>query len=151
MNEDSDTAAISYGELKRFAQAFVSRYFPKIDMPQEDHPLVALEALEKKGQKAAMKALRELVTDCVEMSLRLPIAEVRLFDSELASLGIVGLSDVRRQYSSRYKKIIERERIKTEEEYRLMRAIADNVDMEIPASERDFINALLSGYEERSG
>lgn len=137
-----------YAELKRFFEAFSARYFPKNNLPADRQPLAVLAVLEKAGRTAALRQLRQMVTDCIEMARALPEDEAHRFDVELAERGIVGLSTMRRRYSKSYRQILKRGEIRTEDEYRLMRPIADE-STDIPKDERALIESMLRAYEEK--
>lgn len=137
-----------YAELKRFFEAFSTRYFPKNNLPADRQPLALLAVLEKAGQTAALRQLRQMVTDCIEMARALPEDEAHRFDVELAERGIVGLSTMRRRYSKRYRQILKRGEIRTEDEYRLMWPIADE-STDIPKDERALVESMLRAYEEK--
>jgi hypothetical protein len=137
-----------YLELKRFFEAFSRKYFPRNTLPANLQPLAALEALEKTGRTLAHRELRQMVCDCVEMSRSLPDDEVRRFDAELATRGIVGISVMRSRYSKEYRRILQRGEIRTEDEYRLVRAIADTVADTASKDELALIATLLRDYEQ---
>ena len=84
-----------------------------------------------------------MVCDCVEMSRSLPDNEVRRFDLEAATRGIVGLSAMRGRYSKEYKRILKRGEIRTEDEYRLVRAIAEATADTASDAERALVATLL--------
>jgi hypothetical protein len=135
-----------YAELRGFFEAFSAKYFPKNNLPADRQPLALLAVLEKAGRATALRQLRQMVTDCVEMARALPEDEAHRFDLELTERGIVGLAAMRRRYSRSYRQVLKRGEIRTEDEYRLVRAIADD-STDIPTDERAVVEGMLRAYE----
>jgi hypothetical protein len=143
---DAD-AGDDYLELKSFFEAFSAKYFPKNNLPADRQPLVLLLALEKKGRTFALRQLRQMVADCVEMSRALPEEEVQRFDAQLASRGIPGLAAMRVMYSKQYRRILKRGEIRSEDEYRLVQVIAYGAEDSADEDELALVTKLLRTYE----
>ena len=114
---------IEYAQLRKFFEFYVARYVNVSGLPPEAHPIACLELLENKDKGMACVGLRQAINDCMEESIRLDPESVRKLDSELHALGIVTLSEVRRQYDARYARIKARGKIRNETEYHLLRNI----------------------------
>lgn len=136
-----------YQQLKKFLGLFTARYRFVAGLPPELHPVARLEALEKISASKARDGLRQAINDIVEMSFRFDLAEVRALDTELRALGIVTLSEVRRQSGRHFAKIIKRGKIKTETEYYLVCNMLDDRAENSP-EERELLAKMISEYEE---
>jgi len=144
MQETTDS---EYAEMKAFLAFYVERYHLNLEtLPPEKWPIASLEALEKKGMKAALKGLRQAINDCVERSFHFDRAEVERLDSDLRRRGIVTLSELRRRYSKSYAKIMKRGQIKNETEYYLVRNVLYDPTEKAP-EERKLLEDLISDYE----
>jgi hypothetical protein len=134
-----------YAAMKDFLSFYAEGYLKIERLPPEQRPIATLEALEKKSLKKAFSGLRQAINDCVEMSLRLPHAEVEKLDAQLRARGIVTLSELRRQYSKAYARIVKRGRINDEMEYYLVHNIM-NDPTEKTAEERRLLEQLTQAY-----
>ena len=137
---------LEYVKMKEFLSFFTARYLKVEGLPAEKQPIASLEALEKKSLKMALNGLRQAINDCVEMSSRFDHAEVEKLDSQLRSRGIVTLSELRRRFSEKYAKVVERRQIKDETEYYLVRNILDDPTEKSP-EEFELLERMLSEYE----
>ena len=137
---------LEYAKMKEFLSFFTARYLKVEGLPAEKQPIASLEALEKKSLKMALNGLRQAINDCVEMSSRFDHAEVEKLDSQLRSRGIVTLSELRRRFSKKYAKVVERRQIKDETEYYLVRNILDDPTEKSP-EEFELLERMLSEYE----
>ena len=144
MQEAADS---EYAKMKAFLAFYVERYRLNLEtLPPEKWPIASLEALEKKGMKTALKGLRQAINDCVERSFHFDHADVESLDSELRKRGVVTLSELRRQYSKGYARILKRSQIKTETEYYLIRNVLDDPTEKTP-EERELLEKMISNYE----
>ena len=137
---------LEYARMKEFLSFYVERYFQVPGLSPDKQPLAVLEALEKKSMKMALNGLRQAINDSVEMSLHFDHATVEKLDSELRSRGIVTLSEMRRRYSKSYAKIMKRGRIKSENEFYLLRNVLNDPTEKTP-EELKLLEELLSNYE----
>jgi predicted ATPase len=138
-------AELEYAKMKDFLSFYAERYLKAEGLPPDKQPIASLEALEK-SMKMAFDGLRQAINDCVEMSLHFDHAEVAKLDSELRSRGIVTLSELRRQYSKSYKKIMKRGQITNEAEYYLVRNVLYDPTEKNP-EECKLLEKLVSEYE----
>lgn len=137
---------LKYAKMKDFLSFYAERYLKAEGLPPDKQPIANLEALEKKSMKMALNGLRQVINDCVEMSLHFDHEEVEKLDSQLRSRGIVTLSELRRRYSKSYAKIMKRGQIKNETEYYLVRNVLHDPTEKSP-EERKLLEELISDYE----
>lgn len=135
-----------YPKMKEFLSFYTERYLKADGLPPDKQPMASLEALEKKSMKMAFNGLRQAINDCVEASLHFDHAEVEKLDSQLRSRGIITLSELRRQYSKSYAKIVKRGQIKNDAEYHLIRNVLYDPTEKAP-QERQLLQGLISAYE----
>jgi hypothetical protein len=115
-------------------------------LPPEAHPIASLELLKKKDARTAHVGLNQAINDCIEMSIRFDPAGVRKLDIELYALGIVTLSEVRRQYDKRFARSKDRGKIRNETEYYLVRNVLLD-RMEKTAEEQSLLAKMIDDYE----
>jgi len=139
-------AELEYGQLKEFFSVYVARFMNVDRLPPESHPMACLATLEKRSKALARRGLRQAVNDCVEMLSDFDRETVDKFDAELRSLGIVTFSEVRRQYSKNYAKIVKRGRIKNDDEFYLLQNVLNDSTEKTP-EERKLLEELISAYE----
>jgi hypothetical protein len=149
----SKQLSTEYIELKTFLLAFFERFMPN-NLPQESQPLLALaaslEAMEQTAPTRAFAGLRMAVNDCIEMSSHWPAQKVSALDSELMSLHIVTLSQVRHRYSAKYASLLKRGRIKNEVEYYLLQGVLVDQALELAVNERKQLEAMVVAYEQHA-
>ena len=141
-----DKSELAYAKMKEFLSFYAERYLKADGLSLDRQPIASLEALEKKSMKLAANGLRQAINDCVEMSLHFDHTEVEKLDSQLRNRGIVTLSELRRQYSKSYAKIMRRGQIKSEIEYYLVRNVLYDPTKKAP-EERKLLEELISNYE----
>jgi hypothetical protein len=139
-------AAAEYATMKAFLSFYTDRYFRLENLPPEQRPIACLEILEKMGKAMAARGLRQAINDCVEKSLLFDHKEVEKLDSELRTLGIVTLSELRRRYSKAYARIRKQGRVKNDTEYYLIRNVLDD-PTEKAADERALLERMAFEYE----
>ena len=139
-------ADMAYPQLKKFFEFYVARYPPVPGLPPESHPVACLEMLEKVSASKARVGLRQAINDIIEMSLRLDPREVCEMDAELRTLGIVTLSQVRRESGRHFAKIVRQGEIKNATEYYLVRNMLDDRAEKSP-EERRLLMKMVSEYE----
>lgn len=103
--------------------------------------------MEKTAPSRAASALAMMVNDCIEMASGWSFERISDLDTKLGNSGIITLSELRRQYSRQYAKIVKRGRINDEEEYFLLKGVRDGASLQIPSSEQEMINNILDSYE----
>lgn len=146
MREDTEPG---YQEMKEFLSFFSERFFSLDGLPPEHRPLAVLEALEeRKGKKIASRGLRQAINDCIEMSRHMKPDAVKQIDTELRKRGTITLSELRKQYSKEYAKIVKLGKVKNETEYYLVRSMLDDTSERMPNAERELLEKILSAYEQ---
>lgn len=137
-----------YQEMKEFLSFFSERFFRLDGLPPEHRPLAVLEALEKKGKKIASRGLRQAINDCIEMSRHMKPDAVKQIDTELRKRGTITLSELRKQYSKEYAKIVKLGKVKNETEYYLVRSMLDDTSERMADAERELLEKILFDYEQ---
>ena len=93
-------------------------------------------------------ALRDAISDCMDMSLQFTPMEVAKFDSELRLNDIPSLSELRRRYSRTYARVLKRNRIEDETEYFLLRNVLFDPG-EKAEGEREQLERLITAFEKK--
>jgi hypothetical protein len=137
---------IEYAQLRKFFEFYVARYSNVSGLPPEAHPVARLALLEGKSKSIARVGLRQAINDCIEESIRLDPADVRKLDIDLQALGIVTLSEVRRQYDARFARIRDRGEIRNETEYYLVRNILLDRAEKTP-EEQSLLTKMIDDFE----
>ena len=138
---------MEYEKLKVFLGLYTDWFFPKVGAKPENHPLIFLANLEKKSLANARRGLQMAVNDIVEMSSEWSPEQVAAADAKFASHGTFTLTEVRHRYSRKYLQVLKRGHIKSEQEYYLLKGIADGGGIEPGATEREKIESMLGQYE----
>jgi hypothetical protein len=136
-----------YQNLKEFLGVFFDKFFPQVSLSPDQHPLALLETLERSSLAQAQKGLEMTINDCVELSSDWSAEQVSAADAELKSRGLIPLTEVRRRYSRKYFQVLKRGRIKSEQEYYLLKGIASGGSIEAGAIEVVQIESMLEQYE----
>lgn len=137
-----------YQELKRFLDFFSNRYFGlKNDISEKNKLLAALDEMEKTAPARAALGLAMMINDCIEMASGWSLEKISDIDAELKSSGIITLTELRRQYSTQYAKVVKRGCINNEEEYYLLKGVLDGGALEMTTSEQETLTKILDCYE----
>ncbi len=128
-----DKADIDDTQLRDFLSFFAEKYQPAEKL--------LTEAL-------SPAALRDAISDCMDMSLQFTPMEVAKFDSELRLHDIPSLSELRRRYSRTYARVLKRDRIEDETEYYLLRNVLFDPG-EKAQGEREQLERLIAGFEKK--
>jgi hypothetical protein len=99
------------------------------------------------GKSRALQGTRQAVNDIIQELSDVDIETVQAFDGALRAQGIPTLSELRQRYSSAYRAILRRNRIKTETEYYLVKELVDDLASTIPEEERLKCTDMLERYE----
>lgn len=136
-------------ELARFVGFFYDRYMNAgRRFPPEVHPLRFVSEMAEKSPGQALSGLKMAVGDCIEMTSRWNCTRVEELDEALRSNGIITLSEIRRRYWRRFKAILERGKIRNEQEYYFVKAVS--LDTSTPMAEASVLELLLEDFEARS-
>lgn len=141
-------AGKDYEALKLFVVHFADWYIPadKKSQKPEHQPLVFLKNLEQKSMSNAKKGVQMAIDDFVEMTSEWSAERVIAADAKFAASGIVTLTEIRRNYSKTFARILKRGVVRTETEYYLLRGVLDGSALEV-GSERQQLEGLLAAYE----
>jgi len=115
----------------------------------ESHPLRVAEEIEAKSLSNAKKGLQMAINDIVESSSDWTPERIANADARFREKNVITLSEVRQRYSKKYLNILKRGKIKSEEEYYLIKGIADCGGIEPGATESQQMEAMLNEYENR--
>jgi hypothetical protein len=137
-------------ELHAFLD-FYATHVTGIDPTNPIHPTnVGKRIVEKYGRSKALDGLKQAVNDTVEDLSGKPIEYVQRLDEELRGRGIVTVSEVRRRYSSSFKRILKRGKIKTETEYYLIAGVLSDLSSIACDEERLVLDQLVAQYEQNA-
>ena len=137
-----------YEALKAFFVAWEDRFPPPDTLPPEHHPVAVLESFEKKSMSKARLGLGLALGDTLEDSWHFTPKEVAEIDRDLASRGIVTLSELRRRYSRQFRGVLKRGKIRSEEEYYLVAGILASFTADATDEERRRLDAMVAAYED---
>jgi hypothetical protein len=138
-----------YNELKKFVSVFAKRFFYDVGAPTNGDLLTAFDAMERKSPAQAAQGLMMVINDFIEMSSDWDAEKITAFDAELKSSGIITLTELRRQYSKQYARVIKRGHIKTIEEYYLLKGVLDGGSLEMTKEEQETLSEILVSYENK--
>jgi hypothetical protein len=140
-----------YENLKKFFICYVDWFIPinQKSTRLEDQPLEFLGRLEKTSMTNAKKGLQMAINDLVEMSSDWKPDQIATADQKFAQNQLPTLSEIRRRYSRKYLGLLKRGEIKTEQEYYLLKGIADGGSIEAGANEVGQIDVMLAAYERK--
>ena len=136
-----------YGTLKAFFVAWEERFPPPATLRPEHHPVAVLESFEKTSMAKARRGLGMALNDTLEMSWDFPPDEVAAIDREFIARGIISLSEMRRRYSRRFRSVLKRGKIRTEEEFYLVKGILDSFTADASEDERRQLGLMTAAYE----
>jgi len=137
-----------YAELHAYLD-FCSTNIWGIDPADPVHPTnVGKRIVKAYGKSKALDGLKQAVNDTVEALSGHPFEYIRRLDAALRAQGIVTFSEIRRRYSSSYKRILKRGRIKNETEYYLIAGILADLDSDASESERGKLEQIVAQYEQ---
>jgi hypothetical protein len=101
------------------------------------------------GRSKALDGLRQSVIDTVEESANRPLEYVQRLDALLRERGLLTLSEIRRRYSSAYKRVLKQRALRTETEYYLVTGILTDDSAHIDSDERSLLGQMVARYEGR--
>jgi hypothetical protein len=131
--------------------AFVDFYSTQVTKPVANSPKMAdvcIDIIEKYGRSKALEGLRMATNDILEELGRIPSEQVESLDEAFRRVGLVSLSELRRRYSSSFKRIVKRGHIKDDTEYYLLNGVVVDQSNDIDATERALLQRLLDTYEQ---
>jgi hypothetical protein len=138
-----------YNELHAYID-FYSTHVREIDPTSQAHPTnVGKRIVEEHGRSIALEGLRQAVNDTVEDLRHQPFEYIQRLDAALRQHGIVTFSEIRRRYSSSYKRLLKRGNIRNETEYYIITGILADLESGISGEERILIEQLAMEYEKK--
>jgi hypothetical protein len=114
----------------------------------EIHPVKTIgRVTEQFGKSKALVGLRQAANDTIEETSSWSIEARSILDDALKSAGIVTMSEIARQYSAKYKRIVKRGVIRDETEYYLVYAVLIAQGNSVADDERAHLQKLIDAYE----
>ena len=107
----------------------------------------AADIVAKYGRSKALLGLRQAVNDTMEELSDASNELVGLLDQSLAERGLVSFSELRRRYSSQYKRLLKRGNVKNDSEFYLASGIVSDLSTEISDEERVQLQRMIEVYE----
>ena len=136
-----------YDELFAYV-AFFATHVMQVSSESSLHPAnVGLEIAQRFGKSKALEGLRQAANDTVEQMQDWSVAAVSALDGALIAANVVTASEVRRRFSSSYRRILKRGTIQTETEYHLVNSIVVALGPQTEEAERASLQHMLSVYE----
>jgi hypothetical protein len=136
-----------YERLKRFVLLYFGWYMEKSHPPLTAQIGAEIEFWEKKAPAKAKKIVSIWINDMVEMSAHWSPEQVAEADRRLIENGAPSLSEIRKEFSKQYRKILKRGSIESLEEYYLVKGIVDGGAVEVDANERANLFSMLGVFE----
>jgi hypothetical protein len=118
-------------------------------IPPEVHPLKFVREMAKRAPRRALLGLKMAVADCIESSTHWHADRLKQADAALRDAGIVTLSEMRRRYWKRFSVIVERGRIPSDQEHRLVKGVTS--DGTVPPEQSALLDQSMNDYEAREG
>ena len=131
--------------MKVFFAAWWSA-FPIPGLAPENSPLASLEFAETRSPSLARRGLGMAIGDIVEMSWDLTREQVADIDARFAAQGIRTLSQVRAMYSKKIWRIIANGVVRNDDEYHLIRTIADFPELFPEGVTLEKVQGMLDRY-----
>lgn len=136
-----------YNELHAYID-FYSTYVQEIDPNSPVHPInVCKQIVKEHGYSIALEGLRQAANDTVEDLMHQPVEYIKRLDTAPHQNGLLTFSEIRRRYSSSYKKVLKRGNIKNKTEYYIVAGILADIESGVSEEERIFIEQLAVQYE----
>ena len=135
-----------YADLHAYLD-YYSTHVSGIDPSSPSHPTNAgKQIVAEFGRSKALDGLRQAVNDTVEELNGRDLAYIEALDSKLRENGLLTVSEVRRRYSSSYRRIVKRGRISSEAEYYLVAGILADSVRSGSETERALLEKLSAQY-----
>lgn len=143
----SEECEREFQELYAFVDFYSSQVKPVASSTRTMADVCA-DIIQRYGRSKALQGLRMAANDIVEELADIPSTEVASLDEVFRAAGFVTLSELRRRYSSSFKRVVKRGRIRDETEYHLINGIVVDQNSDIDAEERVLLQRLLDAYEQ---
>ena len=120
------------------------------EFSEESHPLNTLKKMEKRSPALAYKGLKQCINDSLDMTREYNIEDVAKIDTYLSSKGATSLSEMRRKIWKQIPKILQRGKMRNDEEYCfIVERLNDVDDNDFTEEMRVLGGRLVSDYEAR--
>lgn len=136
---------IDYDDLKLFYQTVVETVFNPRHIEGEAHPVRVLAKIEQESRALARRSLRIGVSDAMAKLRDETPEAISELSKKLAAIGAPSIPMVRAYLSRKWAEIIKHGVIETEEQFYLVRELAD--DPNIAQKDRYKLMDMLEGYE----
>ncbi|MBB1285111.1 hypothetical protein HRH25_12070 [Flavisolibacter sp. BT320] len=113
----------------------------------ETSPLAALNRWEAQSKSMARRGLQAGLNDCLSNLRDYPEADLIALNAELEKLNLPSLQTLSGAIEKTKKQVLKSEKIKTIDQYYIIKEILDDTTSEISADERLILNSSLSTYE----
>ena len=128
--------------------AFFATHVLQVSPENPIHPAnVVVEIVQRFGKSKGLEGVRQAANDTVEQMRDWPPTAVSVLDGALFAANVVTASEVRRRFSSSYRRILKRGNIQTETEYHLVNSIVVAQGTQTQDAERVQLQHMLSVYE----
>ena len=97
----------------------------------------------------AKNGLQMAVNDIIEMSCDWPLERVIEADDRFLEAGSYSLSEVRKKYSTKYKKIMKKGFLASDVELYFLKGILDAGNIDLDLSERERLEEMIRAFEEK--
>jgi hypothetical protein len=140
-----------YSELNAYLDWY-STNVSGIDPADPIHPTnVAKRIVDEYGRSKALDGLKQAVNDTVEELVDQPPVYIEKLDRSLREAGLLTFSEVRRRYTSSYKRVLKRGSIKNDNEYYLIAGVFADFTTSADDDERATLGRLVSEYKHSVG
>lgn len=113
------------------------------------HPVNVLAGFEVRSPAMAKKSLGIGLTEFSgELTENWEPSFVALVDQQLRSEGLPTLTELRMDNSWHYRRIVKRKIIKDLDEYYRVKAVADDLTIDVPEEERLLLDTMMSAFEQ---
>ena len=137
-------------ELKEL-RSFLEFYFTHVlgvDPDDDQHPAsFGDKAIAKVGKSKYLQGLRQAVNDTAGDLTEESPEYIAALDSSLKMAGLISFSEVRRRFSSSYRKVLKRKQIANETEYYLVRAVVADTATSASREEISILEEMIVIYE----
>ena len=136
-----------YAELEAYLDYYSTNVWG-IDPTDPVHPTNVGKRMDAElGMSKAFDGLKQAVNDTVQSLVDHPPEYIESLDASLRAAGLITFSEVRRRYTSSYKKILKRGAIRTDTEYYVIAGVLADDTTSASAEERATLNRLILEYE----
>lgn len=136
-----------FNELYAFVEFYMTHVSKIETTPDRNMASVSADIVRKFGKSKALDGMRQAANDIIEDLSGRPADGIAALDVALSERGIVTTSEVRRRYSSKFKRIVKRGSIRDETEYHLITGLVVDQASDIDADQRASLQRLLDAYE----